>query len=259
MTKMNTLLAVTSAEQNTFNALLKDYVKFFKGNQGAFLGERKTYEPKPDTVDEPTRRGNIVVQSTVDEKLEWFAENSASYLNNLFTLERGNANNITTELIIGEESWGQLTTLELLRLKGLLENNALMQMCMNIPVRSDSTDWNASTKEQYKGRNVFESPLISGENKTTDKETYVLVDPNVGKLKDAAQYIPQLGSKNTVRVLGDFTVQKFSGEWSQRQKAELLRKRNELYTAVIEALKVANEAEVSQESNVGSKLLNYLF
>lgn len=258
--KLNTLLAVTTSQQDEFKAMVKDYGKFFVSRQGAFLGERGTYEPKPDTVDDASRRKNVTVQTTVDEKFAWFTDHSKEYLDNLFTVEKTNANNVLAELIVDGESWGNFTSLELLRLKGLLEDSSFMSLLSSIPVRSDSDLWSDTTAEQYSGRKgIMESPLQEGEVKTTEKESYILEDPNIGKLKDTSAYSPQLGVKNTTRILGTYTTQRFSGEWSQRQKAELLAKRNGLYNAVIKALKVANEAEVVDNSKLGSKVLEYLF
>lgn len=260
MKKLNTLLAVTNTAQSAFKAMTKDYASFFKGKQGAFVGEKATYEPEPNTVDDESKRKNVAVQTTVGEKLEWYKENAQSFLNDLFTVERANANNVTAELVVGEKSFGHLTTLELLRLKGLLEDNNIMTMIQSIPVRSDSDNWEEATVEQYAGREgIFQSTLQTGEVKTTVKTTYVLEDPNIGKLKDATQYTPQLGQKNDVHVLGQYTHQRFSGEWSQRQRAELLKRRNDLYVAVVAALKEANEVEVVEQSKLGSDVLDYLF
>lgn len=48
--KLNVLLAKTDALASSFKTSLKDYIKFFKGNNGAFLGVRKTYSPNPGTI-----------------------------------------------------------------------------------------------------------------------------------------------------------------------------------------------------------------
>lgn len=261
MKKMNTLLATTSGGQAHFKAAVRNYAAFFKGNQGAFLGERGTYEAMPDTVDEDSRRRNISVQTTVDEKLQWFKDANREFLNELFTVELTNASGTAVaELSVDGDSWGPLSTLELLRLKGLLEDNNFITMMSQIPVRSDAEQWTTTSEEQYSGRKgIFEGPLQLGQSRTTVKESYILPDPNVSKLKDGVEYKPQIGQKHTVEVLGDYTHQRYSGEWSQRQRAELMQKRNVLYKAVIEALKVANDVEVKVESKLGSTLLDYLF
>lgn len=260
MKKMNTLLATTSGGQAHFKGNVRNYAQFFKGSQGAFLGERGTYEPAPGTVDDDARRHNQSIQTTVDEKLQWFKDANREFMNELFTVEAANASGITADLIVDGDNWGPMSTLELLRLKGVLEDNNFLQMLAQIPVRSDAEQWVPTTVEQYDGRKgIFESPLQTGESKTTVKESYILEDPNVGKLKDANSYVPQLGHKSTVQVLGEYTHQRYSGEWSQRQRAELLQRRNVLYKAVVECLKDANDVEVTAKSELGSTLLDYLF
>ena len=260
MKKMNTLLAVTTSGLAHFKASLKDYTQFFKGSQGAFLGERGTYEARPDTVDNSSKRGNQAVQTTVDEKLAWLVDSNEEFLNELFTVEKANSGGIMADLVVDGKSWGGLSTLELLRLKGILEDASFLAMLSSIPVRSDSENWMETSNEQYTDRpGIFESPLQEGTSKTTVKESYILEDPNAGKLKDQSGYTPQVVQKNTVEILGEYTHQYFSGEWSQRQRAELLRKRNILYKAVIEALKDANDVEVMDNSNLGTQLFKYLF
>ena len=54
--------------------------------------------------------------------------------------------------------------------------------------------------------------------------------------------------KRTVET-GDYTLQKFTGAWTQRQRAELLRRRSQLLAAVIEALKEVNDVE-SEDPNL---------
>ena len=66
--KLNITLAKTEALAVNFKNALTNYVKFFRGEQGAFLGEKKTYTCAEGKIDEPTRRGNRKVQTTVDEK-----------------------------------------------------------------------------------------------------------------------------------------------------------------------------------------------
>ena len=257
--KLNTLLAVTSTEQGAFKSMVKDFMSFFSHKQGAFRGIRDTYEPEPNVVDEPNRRKNEVVQTTVGEKFDWLLEESENYLKSLFTTEKANANGVTANLVVAGEDWGEYTTLELLRLKGLLEDSNLMTMFTAIPVRSDSEVWEETDDDQYTGRDgIYESPLQEGDAKTTVKESYILPDPNIAKMGDSAQYTPQVAVKNNVHVLGQYTHQKFTGEWSQRQRAQLLMRRNDLHTAVVKALKEANDVEVTVESDLGTAALTYI-
>lgn len=257
--RLNVLLGKTDHLASTFAAMVKDYSKFFRNSQSAFLGEKRTYTPREGTVDEPSARKNTIVQTTVSEKLNWFTDNSKDYIDSLFSVEKTNASGAAkAELVVEGESWGEFTSLELLRLKGVIENNDFKSMLENIPVRSDSQIWEENTTDDYQDRQIFQTPQVSGVTKTTVKETYVLEDPNIAKLKDASSYTPQLAHKNTVVELGDYTHQLFTGEWTQRQKAAALKRRSSLLNAVVVALKECNEADAIKSELNSDKIFGYI-
>lgn len=257
--KLNTLLAKTDLLATNFRAMVTDFLGFFRSNQGDFKGEKKTYDPKPGTVDVPSERGEKRIVTTVDEKFAWFTENSRDYVDALFSLEATNAAGIArAELVVDGQSWGNFSSLELLRLKSFIENGEFERMYSSIPVRSDSEIWNPSTAEQYHGRSgIFESPALTGTKKSVQKESYILSDPNIAAI-DGARYAPQLAQRDTIVELGDYTFQKYSGEWSHRQRAELLKRRQSLLTAVTEALKVANDVEAVNSGLTAEKIFSYL-
>lgn len=256
--KLNVLLGKTDYLASSFSMMLKDYIGFFKGKQGAFLGEKRTFTPKEGTVDEPSKRKNSLVTTTVDEKFDWFKENAKSYIDALFAVEATNASgHAKAELSVSGACWGEFTSLELLRLKSLVENNDLRGMLENIPVRSDTLIWERNTTEQYSGRDIYQTPIVQGTEKTTVKESYILEDPNIGKI-DAKSYAPQLAIKNTVMEVGDYTHQKFSGEYTQRKKADILKRRSALLTGIIEALKECNNCEVVKSELDSEQIFRYL-
>ena len=254
MTKVNVLLAKTDTLAASFKSNLKDYIGFFKNKQGAFQGLKKTYDPKPGTIDVPSMRGNTLVQTTGYEKLDWFEQTQKEYIDALFSQERSNAAGYTVPLIADGVNFGSLTALELLRLKSLLESSELKEMYENLPVRSDAKVWKPSTNEDYTGRfGIFESEQQKGVNKTTEKESYILPDPNasVGRA-------PQVAQKTTVMELGDYTTQEFTGEISHRERAEILRRRQNLLVAVIAALKEANDIEATPSTITAESIFGYL-
>ncbi len=256
--KLNVLLAKTDHLATSFKKSIEDYTGYFKSKQGDFKGEKKTYEPKAGTIDSPGKRENKIVVTTVAEKLKWLEENSTEYIDALFSQEATNANGLAkAKLVIDGKEWGEFSSLELLRLKSLLENGNVEQMYTNIPVRSDSENWTATTQEQYRDREIYEGSLLAGVEKTTEKETYILPDPNIAAIKDG-KYTPSLAQKNTVIELGDYTHQKFSGELSHRERAEILKRRSKLLSAVIEALKISNEAEAIPSKINATKIFGYL-
>lgn len=252
--KLNVLLAKTDHLAASYKKGLEDFIKFFRTSQGAFKGEKKTYEPKPETIDYPSERGNKLVVTTVDEKLEWMEDASEAYIDALFSQEKTNSSGIAkADLIVEGDNFGTYSTLELLRLKSLLESGLLVGMYEYIPVRNDDEEWKQTDAEMYNGRSIMQSPLVRGVKRTTVKQQFILDDPNIEKVP-GMKHTPQVGSRDIPVELGDYTHQRFSGEWSHRRRAELLRRRTILLTAVIEALKVANDVE-SIESNMTSGLI----
>lgn len=256
--KLHVVLAKTDQGSGPFKAIQADYLKFFKDEQGKFKGIRKTYEPRPGTADIPSMRESKSVVTTVDEKLLWLTDSVSDHIDNMLTVAATNASGrakstLTVEGIV----FGNLSSLELLEIKNMLEKGDFLQMYSHIPVRSDADIWLPGTDEQYKGREILQSELRKGTQTTTDKETYVLQDPNLG-LITGTQYIPQRAERTTVREIGDYTLQIFSGEYSTRQKAEILQRRTKLLSAITEALKIANEAETINSALQGRLLMNYL-
>lgn len=259
MTKLNVLLAKTDHLSELFRQSIKDYVQFFKNKQAAFRGGRKTYVPRPGTQDMPAERGVSLVVSTVGEKLKWFVDNQSEYIDHLFSQEATNASgNPKATLKVGDHDFGQLSSLELLRLKSLLENGDLNEMYKTIPVREDDQPWEACIDESYKNREVAQSPLVEGEKKSISKTSYILPDPNLAQLGDSSRYTPQVASKDEVITVGDYSYQKFTGEWNHHQRAELLSRKSALLNAVIAALKEANDCPAVTSGMTAQKLFNYL-
>lgn len=257
MERLNVLLAKTDHLASMFRAMIADYTKFFAKGQGAFRGEKNTYTANDGTMDQPNKRSYVAVQTTVEEKMEWWLTYASQYVDALFSVERTNATGITAELEVAGVSWGEFTSLELLRLKSLIEAGDFRSMLINVPVRSDGELWGKSADPDYKGRAVWQSPLSEGKSTTTTKEQYILKDPNIGN--DRTGYVPQVSQKDTVVELGTWTRQKFSGEVGQRDRAMMLDRRDKLLLGVIEALKKCNEAEsVASELNA-KRVFGYIF
>ena len=257
--KLSVLLAKTEHLAAKFKGSIKDYLSFFKNKQTDFKGEKKTYVPKPNTVDETNRRGNKLVVTTVKEKLDYLKDTNKEYIDALFAQEATNAaGTAKAELTVDGKSFGTYSSLELLRMKSMIENGEIEQMYAAIPVRNDDEEWKKTSDEQYKNRDIYESNKSEGIVKTTVKEPFILTDPNISSLKDTSSYKAVTAQRDTILELGDFTHQKYSGEWSHRERAELLGRRSKLLTAVIEALKTANDVEAVESQMTADKLFDYL-
>jgi hypothetical protein len=257
MDRLNVLLAKTDHLAKTFKGMVSDYLKFFNKSQGAFNGEKRTYTTREGVIDQPNQRSMKKVQTTVEEKLIWFMEQAGKYVDAAFSVERTNAMGIMATLTVDGKAWGEFTSLELLRLKSIIENGELHQMIASIPVRSDAEVWHPTIDPDYQDRNVWESPLLEGVSKTGLKEDYILLDPNIKG--DNKNYTPQVSQKNSVLELGDYTHQRFTGETSQRARAIMLERRDNLLVAVIETLKRCNEAEAQQSELNAKRVFGYIF
>ena len=253
--KMNTLLAKTDHAAASVNKMILDYGAFFKTKQGMFRGEKKTFEPRAGYYEDPSKMGNTQVATTVGEKLCWLR----SYLKDVFSVEATNsagANRV--ELVVDGKSFGNLTALELMRLKSFLTGKDLDNVYQNIPVRSDSENWTPSTDPEYAGREVFQTEMVKGVTRTTENEEVILKDPNLDPAHLPSNYQAKVTVKRKTVETGDYTQQRFTGEWSQRQRAELLRRKSQILEAVIEALKKVNDVEVQKPSLDVDSIVDYI-
>lgn len=259
MQKMNTLLAKVEHGSSRFSKMIADYGSFFKKSQGAFLGVKKTFVPRDGYTEDSRYMGNTQVTTTIKEKLDWFEQQAIPFLKDLFTVEATNSKGAEkVELVVEGHSFGFLTALDLMRLKNLLSRKELDDMYTNIPVRSDSEVWEPCTDPEYEGREIFQTPMAKGVTRTTESEEVILKDPNLDPSNLPANYNAKVTVKKRTVETGDYTLQNFSGQWTQREKAELLRRRSLLLSAVIEALKVVNDVPAEHENLNVSGLLTYL-
>lgn len=257
--KMNTLLAKVEHSASSFNRMIADYCIFFSKKQGMFEGIKKTFKPRDGYQEDARYMGTTKVATTVGEKLDWFEGNVIPHLKDVFSVESTNSKGAyKVELKVGDISFGFLTALDLMRLKTLLTKKEWEQMYENIPVRSDSEVWENCTDSEYSGREIYQTPMQSGVTRTTESEEVILKDPNLDPSKLPANYNAKVTTKKRTVETGDYTLQKFTGEWTQRQRAELLRRRSQLLAAVTEALKEVNDVETEKPNLNVDTLINFL-
>lgn len=253
MKKLSVLLGLRDKIEKTFANMLDDMHGKFKNKQGLFMGFRKTFHALEGFADDATKRGFQNVSSTVGEQLHWFKEHTEDYFETIFTIEHTNSlGNAKAALVVQGETWGIYSTLELLRLKSILDGK-MKAMINDIPARSEAVIWNPSADDVFKGREIVETAKDEGYTRTTLKESYILSDPHPDKARQ-----PVVASKDTIVNTGAYTAQDYSGAFTLRQRAELMVKYDLLYKAVIEALETANNVEC-EPSDLGTKVLDYLF
>lgn len=257
--KMNTLLAKADHSQAVFNKETAAYTTLFRNKQGMFRGERKTYSPREGYPEDPTKQGVTAVQSTVDEQFDWFTKEVAkTYLEEQFAIEATNSLGAKkVPLIVDGINFGELTALDLMRLKSILTSPNLESMYDNIPVRSDSEIW-IKAEDDYTNRAVYCTPMQKGVTRTTESEEVILRDPNLDPAHLPANYNAKTTIKKKTVEIGDYTMQKFSGEWTQTQKAHLLARKCRLLNAVIAALKEVNDVAAAPINLNVDAMLYYL-
>ena len=261
--QMNTLLALNDKGRNEWKNAIDDLNRKFVKNQGLFQGERKTYTNKSDGKVDDDKSKTAIVASTVREQLDWLIDNQSATLKNIFSAEATNASSgRKVELIVRGRSYGLLSSLELLRLKSLLESGdlgKLRELITNIPTRAENVRWEKSQDENFTGREVYENAPITSIDRTTEVNERILEDPNIGKLKDATGYKPHVSSTRVTIELGEINFQKFSGEMSQHQRAKIMALHSDMLDAVIIALKEVNETPVIETEFKVQEFLTDLF
>jgi hypothetical protein len=252
--KLATLLGLRERVEKNFKNMLTDMSNKFNKQQGLFQGDKRTYEALDGFADDATKRGYKHVASTVGEQLDYMQENTTDFFDVVFSIERTNAKgSVEAELVVEGKSWGTFTSLELLRLKTTLDNQLFKNLYENLPTRTLTDNWKRTEADDYVGRDIFETPMDEGFSKTTIKDHYILNDPHA----DKPGRQPLTATRDTQVNVGKYTNQKFSGELSMAQKAEMLKRCDKLYKAVISALENANNVEV-QVSDLGTKVFEYI-
>ena len=257
--KMNALLAKVEHVASSISQMIHDYAAFFKTRQGAFMGEKNTYNAREGFSDKPEKRSLVRVQTTVSEKLQWFEDKFVPYLHNLFSVEATNSNGAPrVKLVVEGIFLGNLSAAELMRLRNILTNKELDSMYQNIPVRSDAKVYEPCTDEEYEGRDIMQTKLYESVERTSESEEVILKDPNIDPAHLPANYRAATTLKKRTIEIGDSTHQEFTGAWTQRQKAELLRRKSAILTAITVALKEVNDVETAESNLDCSSLINYL-
>lgn len=254
MKKQSVLLGLREKLEKTFSGMLDDFLSKFKNKQGLFQGWNKTYDSLEGFADDPTKRSFQKVSGTVAEQLAWFKQYTADYFTTVLSIEKTNSTGIKAALVVNGKDWGEYSVLELLRLKSILDGK-LKAIIQELPIRDEKVIWNKTIKDYYGTRDVYETPVVDGFSKTTLKRVEIVLDPHI---KEAPGRPPVPTQIETQVNIGHYTEQKFSGEITMLQRAEILVRYDQLYNAVIEALENCNSIE-AQESDLGKKFLEYIF
>lgn len=257
--KMNTLLGKVDHGIGVFKTMTQEYKTFFDKSQGAFKGIRKTYVPREGFADDPSMRQFSKVITTVKEKFDWYEEKAGEFINNTLAIDRTNGQGaMSVDLVVDGQKIATMNVLELMKLKSIITKMGMAEMYSQLPVRSDAEIWAQTDDEMYQGREIFETELSKGIKRSETKTDYILEDPNLKNMTDTSRYNPQRAIKSTIIEVGNYTVQNFSGETTQRYKAGILDRRSKLLEAIEAAIKEANDTIVQYSNMTAQKLFDYL-
>lgn len=259
--KLAALLGVTELAKKRQAALINDYSIFFTKNQGAFVGKKSSYTPAPGYNDNLSKQYHNRLTTTVAEKMMYMAENIIPIWNDMLTVEKTNSSGIAkANLIIDGKDYGEFTSLELLGMKTLFTSGKVQHMIKSTPTRREGVNWVKDDSGDYADREVYKRD-VPYQDVTTEKESYIVDDPNVAKSIAAGvslNYAPVVKIKETKAVLGGGVVTELTGAISHTDRAQILDRLTLIQRGITEALARANDVEVEDRTDVSS-IVGYLF
>lgn len=252
MSKLNVLLAKTDQLSAVIKKNLTDAIAQFNNKQPHFKGERVIYAHRATEFAEPKNNIDKPVASTVKEWLNYSFDHATEFLAAKLDQEATNCSGTAkAELVIDGVSYGELTTGELMALKGFFEQQSLRAMFEAMPTISLTERWTPSTDASYSQRGILESPVQVWTDKSTDTSSEVKWDPS-GKQPGVIVQV-----KNTIEK-ADVTRQTFTGEISHIERAAILARLTKIIVAIKGALEVANTTEVVPSNFNSKKIFDYL-
>lgn len=255
MKKQSVLLGLRDKLEKGFANMLTDMFSKFTNKQGIFMGWNRTYTPLEGFADDPTKRSFQKVSGTVKEQLIWFKDHTEDYLTTVLSIEKTNSSGIKAKLVVDGKEWGEYSVLELLRLKSIMDGK-IKGMIDQLPIRDEKVHWVPTTNtDLYDGKAVYETPLTRGFSKTTLKRMEIVNDPHIKEAPNRAPVPVQIETQVNV---GEYTDQRYTGEITNLERAQMQVRFDKLYVGVIEALENSNNVD-SIESDLGKKFLDYMF
>lgn len=251
--KLSVALGLREKVEKDNQSMMNDMAQKFKNNQGIFQGIRNNFVALEGHPDMPENRKFQRVSSTVREQLQWLKTHSKDFMDTVLSIEKTNATGIRADLVVAGNSWGPYSTLELLRLKGVVDK--FKNLIQTLPIRPEHEKWSKTTDTMYEGRDIYQTDEDKGQTKTTLKRIEIVNDPHILTSPNRPPVTQQI---DTPVNTGNYTKQLFSGAITNKERAEMEVACNDLHKGIIAALEEANSAAL-QESDLGDKVLDFLF
>lgn len=239
MTVLHELLAVEKTTSNQAQRLMQDTLGKF-GKEHYFKGHVKSLkmiEDSPQNASlETAASEQVELATTVKETLEYLFKHWAKAEDVIYQINSTNRNAVADLIYEGVVIATEVPVDELMGLEVRLTE--LRKVMHVMPTLAATSKWLQDEKAEKDGAWISESV------ETTTK-TEKVVTPVV--LYHATDKHPaQVEKLSTDKVVGTFSITKFSGAATSAQKAEVLTTIDNLIAAVKQARMRANQVEVSK-------------
>jgi hypothetical protein len=250
MTKLHELLAAEKTPMAAWNQVYEETLKKFSGESHYFSGHSKTLhmieEGPGNEAIEAQAREEKPVTTTVRDTLEYALDLYGRAEDLQFQKNATNRSATGTVLFRGEQIFAELPVDELLGLESRLAKIRILIAA--VPTLDASKHWGKSVTANP---NVWVT-LHLEETTKTEKQVIPVV------LSAATKEHPaQVQPIQKDVVVGRFTTVKRSGAATALQKAEAIKRIDELIVEIKQARMRANEAQVSHEK-ISHKLVSLL-
>jgi hypothetical protein len=246
---LHELLAVEQSLAATSNNIIKDTIKNLGERRALYDGmvkEHEIYDDDKQHLKQATEYKEV--QSTVDEQLDYMANELARYYDCVYQKEEANQRAKADIIINGELIAANVPAIVLLGMENKL--TGLLAVYNAIPTLDAAKSWVRA--EDYAKKGVFKTQHQEERlHKITDKD-FQIVAPAT---KEHPAQVKEVTRESTI---GKYVINYFSGALTSLEKAERLQRLTALIRAVKEARQRANNTEVVAEKGFGKALFNYI-
>lgn len=242
-TTLNTLISKRDANKASFVQFLKDLLPKFKSGV-LFSGKRVSSTAIGDYVLTSNDNQLVIPAYNSEQVKKVIVDSVSTNLTNLMNIDATNCSGTAkVELKVDGNSYGNLSALELLQLRGFLMNNEFISVLKSFPVRPTDKSWVESTDSEVP-TGTYENLVFEGQNKTTLKRTIILQDPNAEHYKSGVTVNAVTTTIDTVVPTMDQRSVVYSTGIAYKEQVAILEKRQRWLSAVMTALSEVNATPV---------------
>lgn len=251
--------AIASRDLNkpVFQNILQERRKTFEKKTSKFIGISKTFNSKLEEIPESDskyvdgsfdpsnfKNENAMPESSIREQLDFLKSELSPIIDNSLSIEKTNTSNVVkTVLIVGEESFGEFSSAELLSLRNTMK--ALKDVYQTIPtIEGVNFEWD----DKHGMFSTEENVTV----KTKTVEDVIIVAPANQFQKEA-----KLRTIQKQIVVGEYSTINYSTLITSKEKHAILKRTQMFLDGIERALKRANNIEL-MPVNVAEKIFDFL-